>query len=218
MKRTTLPVHAVQPDGRVAFAAAFLGCIDNTVYLITAAHVPTGAQPTSDWPVWPEGLHLHLDSGIHSVELFNSGGLRAPRFGYERNGSGGLQDVLWLSVDDMGSGLAIELVEQVRTFSIPSTMAVTIGDPLEVHGFPDVAVNWPPPVQVARGTAIPTRRPPLMEAAISAPDGYSGGPVLDSGNHELIGMHIGHHPTMNDPGQVVPAAIIRGMLTTMPLS
>lgn len=195
--------------------SAFLGATESMVYLITAAHVPPGTHPPSDWSLWPDTLTLHLVDGTRDLDLFTRDRHRTPRFGYLRATDDLLADALWMPLGPMDQ-IGVDLLAQQKTYFLRDTVLAPPGSPLEVHGFPTIGGTWPPTVQIEHGSVLSVREGPMIEADITTVGGFSGGPALDA-QGQLLGLHIGHDPEPTDPGQIVPAPTIRTMIAAVPM-
>ncbi|WP_291052151.1 hypothetical protein [Herbiconiux sp.] len=216
MMRPTFPIHTTDSDGNDNVGSAFLAAINGRDYLVTAAHVPTGEQPKSDWSTWPDTLKVHVDAGYYEVDLFSSDGMRTPKFGYLKGSGVNLADALWMPVDTFGEA-GYALLSQHQIHVLEASIGVPPGTPLQVYGFPNIETTWPPPIQVADGTVIGIRGGAMIEADIVTVKGFSGGPALRTDNGQFLGLHIGHHPQITDPGQIVPSPVLHFMISQMPM-
>jgi hypothetical protein len=196
-------------DDRINVGTAFLATYLGADYLISAAHVPSGIQPTTDWADWDRWMTLRTPEGEEDVDLFsdNEDGTISPRFGFRviEDEAPRLNDVMWIPLAGVERELRVRLARHFTRFSL---IAIDNGGTsITAHGFPDYVDSWP---QLKTVTGRIARLNGLRYmTTLATSEGFSGGPVVDeSGN--LVGMTIGR--SSGGESTVVPTEVIRALV------
>ncbi|WP_417556225.1 hypothetical protein [Microbacterium sp.] len=203
-----IPVYAHTAEATL-IGSAFLAEVDGRPFVLTAAHVPLGEHPTSDWSRYAARLNLMAGDGRVGLDLFTSGELREPLFGFLPGPvPGPIADILWWSLE--GQGAALEALRAMYVMHVVPPSFATSGF-AAVHGYPGSAgtENWPT-LRSSVGWSLSFDSPEMLTAQIDAGAGFSGGPVV-AGDGTLIGMLIGRDDE-RDLAQIVPSTVIHAVV------
>lgn len=181
---------STRTDNGVHVATAFLVTHRDVDYLVSAAHVPSGMQPTKRWSDWSRWMSLRTPEGDVHVDLFSDGedGTLQPEFGFRSKyeDENRLQDIMWMSLTGRRKILRGILSRHFTRFSLDVE-----GDrdsSITAYGFPMYVDRWPE-LKVVSGKLLRLDGMKYM-ADIDIVDGFSGGPVLDH-LHNLVGVAVG---------------------------
>lgn len=210
-----MPVHAIPffstpPVGDSAatinVGSAFLAEHLGVHYLISAAHVPVGAQPTTNWSTWDRRMSIRTPERTINLELFSEGAEgRYTSFAFRETDRepGRLHDIIWFPLLRNWIVLREELVPHFSCFSLIPKGIFTY---VEAHGYPSAVESWPS-LQTAPGRVL-QRVGLILETTSQTTNGFSGGPVVGE-NGDLVGMTIGNTGADERVSQVVPVDVIR---------
>lgn len=167
-----VPLIVVLRDGTVGGATGCFVDVAGTTFLVTAAHVPAGGVPATDWDGWHPELTIFLEHRP-SVPLFatDANGLK-PRFLFMRSSTDPtvLVDVLATPCHPADVGL-----DGIQVHSVYSS-GVHPGQTVTLHGYPLSVGNQWPLLSTLSGPLL-TDDNALLVADLGATGGFSGGPV-----------------------------------------
>lgn len=210
--KLAIPVHASVDDGELV-GTAFLGSVGGRLFIITAAHVPVGAQPTNDWSRYARELKLILSEGAARATLvlfFEDGqGCREPQFGYIGASSGAIADVMWYPLGGQNEAVRV-LTAEYAVHAIPESF--TAAPVWTANGYPGSHQPWPPVLQTVTGRALgAVDDGHMFEALIPSEPGFSGGPVIDPSGL-LVGMIAGKDGVRTNVARIVPSNVIHALI------
>ncbi len=209
----------VQPEGsdKANIGSSFI--VKNAThnyFLVTAAHLPTNAQPTSDFSKWPEYITVlnAVNSGVR-FNLFNYvAETRIPTFKHILADGGRVADIMALPLaphfvlprGTFENRYIVDLLQPVTATRGPGKI---IG-----FGYPDRGGTWPyNPADEIHGEFLHLNQS-MYEGKLQTCVGHSGGPVFDH-TEQFVGMMIGE---TNGLARIVPdfviSALCDGRITT----
>lgn len=212
MRLASIPLTVPTESNQVGVGTGFLvRSIVGTVYLMTAAHLATGAPTTADWSKWSPEIRTQNAGTSTPIWLFRSTafGSPAPLFGHHRYepGKTSIADIIWIDL----AHLADQSDELLATFAVHDLVPTLVphGTRLVAQGYPKTADQWPTLAYEA-GIAL-RRNGSMLESDLTTEQGMSGGPVLTS-DGVLRGMVIGSNLDAEAAARIIPADIIFRLL------
>jgi hypothetical protein len=160
--------------------------------LVTAAHVPTRTQPTSDFTKWPERLSvINTENSQVVLELFQPGhATRLPLFKYFAS-AGAMADMMALPLPPAIVAIGKFNLSPAVDLRTVIEQSHPLG-PVSGFGYPSKGPNtpWPyTPADETKGQLLDTSGM-MITATMKTIEGHSGGPVFGSGD-SFVGMMIG---------------------------
>ncbi|MDI6025619.1 trypsin-like peptidase domain-containing protein [Corticibacterium sp. UT-5YL-CI-8] len=165
---------------RTSGGSAFVIKRGGSLWLMTAAHVPTGRPSFQDFSTWPTEVTVCTPTGEFQVQIINAG---TPLFQiYQSPESGEMSDAIALPI-------AHNFGAKVYELSPNACASVRIGDRLSMRGFPSRSypTRWPPTNSALKVYKIEQRALFVSSEIVT---GNSGGPLFDR-HRNLVGMAIG---------------------------
>lgn len=219
VKSYVIPILLETAGGYVG-GSAFLGTLDDEVYLVTAAHSATmvSSSPTQ-WEEWaPQFTVCAIDGGASEpfvVELFKSdvNGSRVPRFHYTNHPStpGHIVDLMLIPLDE-----ELHQLDSYTRINLENSTPPHAIDIVTSWGFP-TAENpsgdlWPTH-QSTSGPVyhVPSDIPQLLLVSMPSEEGYSGAPAFKTDGN-FVGIVIGHTGGDFPLAQIIPPGFIQRAL------